>query len=148
LKQPLTGVRRGADCAGLLHSAGLRATAQRHRTLKVFMEADEPLSPEQAWKSMGASGADRATVYRTVRCLCSADILHHAYTVGRMSYYELADRCGDTACHPHFMCRSCGNVTCFDYSEAPRGYGVPAGYVVERQRLTLYGLCPGCMGGA
>ena len=136
--------RRIGDAGDLLRAAGLRSTPQRRRLLEVLADADRPASPEEIWERSGKESGDRATVYRVVHDLTGVGIVHHAYTIGRTSYYELSDHCGSVSCHPHFMCSRCGAVSCLYDVEPAALPDIGGGYVVERSKITLIGICPEC----
>ena len=130
--------------AAILREAGLRATVQRQEVLRALCASSEPLSAGQICRATARDAVDRATVYRVVNSLHASGVIHHAYSIGRASYYELADHCGSDACHPHFTCRLCGVTSCFYDVPVPLASGVPAGYRIERRKLMLLGLCPSC----
>lgn len=126
-----------------LKAAGLRATAQRNMILRVIAGASQPMSAKELFGHRRLKAVDRATVYRIVLSLEAAGIIHHAYSSGRTSFYEIADRCSERSCHPHFICKSCGAVSCLYESHVPH-MAVPKGYAVERSKMLLFGLCPVC----
>jgi len=134
---------RADDTSRRLNAAGLRATAQRNVILRVIARAAQPMSARELCRRARLSSVDRATVYRIVQSLEAAEIVHHAYTSGRTSFYEIADRCSKRFCHPHFICKVCGTATCLYGSHVPH-LTVPKGYAVERSKMLLFGLCPAC----
>lgn len=141
MRQPAARV---AAARARLHRAGMRATRARLALLAALAAARQPLSAGELRRRVRADGADRATVFRSVKSLLESGIVHRAYTEGREARYELADRCGSEACHPHFVCSGCGAAVCFYDVTARPATGVPAGFVVERRKLLLFGRCPRC----
>jgi Fe2+ or Zn2+ uptake regulation protein len=86
----------------------------------------------------------RQTVYDTLRLLCELGLVRRIEPAGSpAALYET--RVGDN--HHHVVCRSCGNVAdiacvtgaapCLDSSET-------AGFVVDEDEVTFWGLCPAC----
>ena len=135
---------RAGDVRALLNQSGLRATSARIAVVKVLIGQNSPVSPAQICRRLEGARVDRATVYRTVDALFESGLVHRAYSEGRTSFYELSDHCAEDACHPHFLCRVCGEATCLYEVEFTPPADVPSGFVVERRKLTLSGLCPAC----
>ncbi|MBN1808569.1 MAG: transcriptional repressor [Planctomycetes bacterium] len=127
-----------------LREAGLRVTRQRMKAMAAIGSAGRPVCAREVLESIGGGGIDRATVYRAVRDLEEAGLIHHSYSVGRTSYYESADHCGEDACHPHFRCRKCGKTSCLYDAVVGGQLSIPPGYKVERRKMLLIGLCPAC----
>ena len=123
---------------------GLRATTGRTALLAVLLEADHPLTHQEVLDRLPAGTMDRVSVYRSLHRLTEAGILHRAYVDGRTWCYETADRCGHNRCHPHFICRQCGTTTCMTDVVVPLARGIDKGYVPERQKVLIEGLCPRC----
>ncbi len=129
--------------AGLLRKSGLKATKGRVEVLTLFLEAGRPLAQMQIMDLLGMK-LDRASVYRTLSAFTDAGIIHMAYVDGRHRVYELPDKCGAQSCHPHFSCRGCGMTACLeDFHVHYRGT-LGKGFVAERQKVLIEGLCPDC----
>ena len=126
-----------------LKAAGLKATVQRNAILRTIAGSSQPMSAKELCEQKRLKSVDRATVYRIVQSLEATGIIHLAYTSGRTSFYEVADHCSKRSCHPHFICKSCGTVSCLYDSHVPH-MTVPKGYAVERSKMLLFGLCPAC----
>lgn len=137
---------RTGEVKALLNRAGLRATSARIAVVRVLAAQMSPVSPGQICRLLENAEVDRATVYRTIDALFDRGTIHRAYSEGRTSFYELSDRCEREACHPHFRCRRCGVVTCLYGVEVAPPSHMPGGFVVERRKMTLSGLCPDCSG--
>ncbi len=133
-----------SDVRQMLRRAGLRCTAGRQKVLAILMKARRPLSHAEVMQRLGKDKVDRVSVYRALHALVDAGLVHRALVHGRTALYETADRCTEQFCHPHFVCRRCGVTLCIagtlNYPRAELGRG----FVVERQRLLLEGLCPKC----
>jgi len=128
----------------LLKTHGLRRTRARLRILEVLKAARKPLSQAGILAHLGTPRPDRVSVYRALDAFVEAGFLHRAYVDDRTSMFELADRCGPTMCHPHFYCRKCREIFCLPDSKVPRISRLPKGFIVERQKVSLEGLCPKC----
>lgn len=83
-----------------------------------------------------------ATVYRQLNLLLSMGQLSALELPGQPLHYELTDR----GIHHHFVCRACGRV----YPVEARLESIqsmnPAGFILERCAVILYGRCRDCTG--
>ena len=119
-----------------------RNTPQKQAIRDAFLEADCPLSPEEALRSAqrGHPHLGIATVYRNIRALLADQWLEPVAVPGEGTRYEVAGK----AHHHHFHCRQCGRMyelgTCAD-TVLPR---TPRGFRVEGHELLLYGECGRC----
>lgn len=130
--------------ATMLHAAGLRNTRSRSAVLSVLLHASGALTQEQIAQRISQKPADKVTIYRTLESFAAAGLVHRAYLQHRAWHYELAHRCSDVQCHPHFFCRNCGAAQCLHDTQVPLVKGLEQGYLVERQQVRLEGLCPAC----
>ncbi|MDA8155652.1 MAG: transcriptional repressor [Actinomycetota bacterium] len=129
----------------LLRVSGFKATSGRVEVLGLFIRAGRPLSQMQIMEMLGPR-LDRASVYRILSAFTEAGLLHMAYVDGRHRVYELPDKCGHSHCHPHFSCRSCGMTACLEDFQVKCKGSIGKGFVAERQKVLIEGLCPGCKG--
>jgi Fur family ferric uptake transcriptional regulator len=132
------------DAAERLAGAGLKRTPRRRRILAVLIQAHRPISRAEVLRTLGDDAPDRVSVYRALEAFVVKGLVHRVYAGGRTWLYETADRCGADHCHPHFTCRSCGEVTCLLKVVVPVVRGLQGGYRAERQRVHITGLCPQC----
>lgn len=130
----------------LLNSADLHRTGPRVAILSVLLNAHKPLTQAQISTNLAPNAADKVTIYRTLERFCSAGLVHKAFMHKRAWHFELADRCTETQCHPHFTCKKCGVVSCLVDLPVSIVKGLKKGFVVHRQRVQLEGLCPRCVG--
>ena len=128
----------------LLRSRGFRATRGRMNLLSALMSARRPLIQAQILRRLRGTGFDRVSLYRALEALVGAGLIHRAYMGARTWAYETADHCGERLCHPHFTCRKCGTVSCLTGTMAPLARGLPKGYIIERQRVHIDGICGPC----
>ncbi|MHC4464097.1 MAG: hypothetical protein ACYS30_22105, partial [Planctomycetota bacterium] len=62
----------------------------------------------------------------------------------RAQHFELAHKCSENQCHPHFTCTSCGSTHCLTEMSPPMAKSPHKGFVIHRQQVRLEGLCPAC----
>jgi Fur family ferric uptake transcriptional regulator len=129
--------------SGLLRGGGLRATKGRVEVLELFFKAGRPLAQRQIMEMLRLK-LDRASVYRILNAFTEAGIIHRAYAGGRSRLYELPDRCGKHDCHPHFSCRGCGMTACLENYKIHYKGALGKGFVAERRKVLIEGLCPDC----
>jgi Fur family ferric uptake transcriptional regulator len=128
----------------ILLSAKLKRTEPRKTILRVLLKAEGPKSAEEILSTIGQSGPNKVTVYRTLESMAEAGIVHRAFIEGRSQYYETGDKCTEQQCHPHFVCIECGRTICLPEASVPMTTYAPAGFVIHRQQTRLEGLCPKC----
>jgi Fe2+ or Zn2+ uptake regulation protein len=130
----------------LLRSSGLRRTGPRVAILRVLMRAGKPLSQEKIAAKLGPAIPNKVTIYRTLERFCEVGLVHKAFMQERAWHFELADKCTESQCHPHFTCKKCGVISCLVGLPVSIIKGVKKGFVIHRQRVQLEGLCPRCVG--
>ena len=126
-----------------LRENGFKATKGRMEVLGLFFKAGRPLSQGHVMEMLGLK-LDRASVYRILNAFTEAGIIHMAYVDGRHRVYELPDKCGAHSCHPHFSCRGCGMTACLEDFQVHYKGTLGEGFVAERQKVLIEGLCPSC----
>nr|MDT0660296.1 Fur family transcriptional regulator [Micromonospora sp. DSM 115978] len=97
--------------AELLHSRGLRLTAQRQLILEAVLELRHA-TPEQVLTAVRevAAGVNITTIYRTLELLERLGLVRHTHLSHGSPTYHPA---GEDQ-HVHLVCRSCGEVDEFD----------------------------------
>ena len=130
----------------LLRSSDLRRTSPRVAILSVLLQAQKPLTQEQISASLAPTIPNKVTIYRTLERFCGAGLVHKAFMQKRAWHYELADRCTEEQCHPHFTCKKCGVISCLAGLSVSIVKGLKKGFVIHRQQVRLEGLCPRCVG--
>lgn len=103
------------DFPAQIRAAGLRVTTSRVAVLERLAAAKSPLSHADLAEQLVPKGFDRATVYRNLIDLAEVGIVARAELGDHVWRYEL--RRTDHARHiehPHFVCTTCGEVTCLD----------------------------------
>lgn len=127
-----------------LHSRGFRVTSQRMAILSVLGRAGTHLTPVQihARASRALPGLTGPTVYRTLDKLARTGVVWPLHLENGHLAYELAGRN-----HHHLVCTACGQEIEFPGMPLDAIYAkleASSGYVLNRDHLTLTGLCPKC----
>lgn len=131
----------------MLKAARLYCTEARMATLSVLAKAGGPLSHDEIAQRLGRERFNKVTIYRTLGSLLDVGLVHKAFVDKRACYFELADNCTESQCHPHLTCTSCGNTYCLTGISLPMVKSPQKGFVIRRQKVRLEGLCPMCAQG-
>lgn len=99
-----------------LREVGLRCTAARMAVLDHVMTATGPKTHAEVAEGLADRGFDRATIYRNLTELTEAKILSRVELGDHVWRFELkrGHDHGPGEDHPHFLCTSCGEVSCLD----------------------------------
>jgi Fur family ferric uptake transcriptional regulator len=129
---------------------GLPATAQRLAIAGLVLESDHHLSADDIARELAAKGtnASVATVYRTLELLLESGLVVERDLGEGFRRFEAAR---EPAQHEQLLCTTCGRVEEFIAEELERLTAVAAashGFVRERHRLVIYGLCRDCAAAA
>ena len=138
------GEEGGAETAGRLRAAGLRATAARRAVLAALESLGGHRTAEEVLEGAQAGGASvsRASVFNALRDLVAAGLALTVDTPGA-ARYEVA-----RPWHHHFLCRSCGrmsDVECVVGRKPCLRPDLP-GAEVDEATVLFRGLCPACAG--
>lgn len=128
----------------LLRQAKLRCTRGRVAILQVLSGAKKPLTRQQIASELGKKGLDKVTIYRALEGFVKGGLVHRAFLHNRTWHFELSDNCTENQCHPHFACTECGSTHCLTDIALPMTKSPYKGFVIDRQRVQLEGLCPEC----
>jgi Fur family ferric uptake transcriptional regulator len=130
----------------LLSSAGLRHTRARTVVLELLTQADRPLSHREIARSPEACRLDRVTLYRTLKTLEQAGLLHRVQGIDGVwrfrGHRAHSGKCGN---HIHFLCLECQQMSCLPEQPLP-WVEEPAGGEVFGKQLVVYGRCARCKG--
>ncbi len=129
----------------LLCSAKMKRTVPRRTILEVLLNAKRPKSADEIITAMSKRSANKVTVYRVLESMVGAGLVHRVFIHKRAEHFELADRCTEAQCHPHFTCVSCGAINCMAEVSMPIAKGLEKGFIIHRQQVHLEGLCPRCV---
>jgi Fur family ferric uptake transcriptional regulator len=138
-------VNRPETAKDLLAAAGVRATPIRRTVLSCLLRLGSPASHAELAARDDLGVLDRVSLYRTLRVLREARLVHAVQGVdGVWRYCAHAPRVGDCpGNHPHFLCQSCGRMWCLTGQRLPQ-VAVPADLEVRGKQLVVYGLCSPC----
>jgi len=129
----------------LIRSKSLRATGVRIDVLVALHEAATPQTHEQVMEQLRGMH-DKATVWRILADLTEAGLLRRMDLGDRVWRYELLDACRSiTDDHPHFLCESCGAVSCLPPLEirSPNG-SLPEALLGAEFKVRVMGRCGTC----
>jgi len=102
------------DLRDRLRTAGLRATGARVAVLEILLDSKGPLSHAEVYERVGDRGIDRATSYRNLIDLAEAGLVRRSDHGDHVWRFEWVGDAGphDVSEHAHFVCSTCGNVSC------------------------------------
>lgn len=103
----------------LVRAAGLRCTEARLAVLACLRAATGPLTHAEVADTLDHRGFDRATIFRNLTELTEAKLVTRVDLGDHVWRFEAkrhggADGHGHGGDHPHFVCMSCGEVSCLD----------------------------------
>jgi Fur family ferric uptake transcriptional regulator/Fur family zinc uptake transcriptional regulator len=126
-----------------LRAAGLKVTPLRVEVLSYLTDSARPMSHSEIQAAL--PGLDKVTLYRTLAAFVEADIAHQVQgTDGTWRFCaHIRDGGGCPGNHPHFLCSSCGIMTCLTDQVMPR-VDLPEGYTVSGKQLVIHGKCADC----
>ena len=99
-----------------LRQAGLRCTSARLAVMQHLIAARGPETHAQVSDALAHTGFDRATIYRNLTELTEARLAARVELGDHVWRFE-AKRAGGGHKgddHPHFVCTTCGEVSCLD----------------------------------
>ena len=134
--------------ATYLRSHNLPVTEQRLAVADVVLSADEHLSAEDVETRLVSRGVSvgTATVYRTLDVLVKSGLVVERDFGEGFRRFESARGMPH---HEHLICTVCGQVAEFRDERLERMTTLVAeahGYVRQRHRLVIYGVCAKCRG--
>jgi Fur family ferric uptake transcriptional regulator len=100
------------EARAAIRGVGLRATLQRIAVLEVLGRSERPLSPSEVRELLVAGANDRVTLYRNLLDLARAGLVRRVTLGGAAWRFEHVRELAHARPHPHFVCTSCGSVTC------------------------------------
>jgi Fur family ferric uptake transcriptional regulator len=131
----------------MLRSSGLRRTAPRVAVLQFLERAAAPLSHGEIAEELALLGFDRATIYRNLIDLVDAELVSRSDLGDHV--WRFALRRGDDGHgseHPHFLCVTCGGVTCLPGGTVRlvSSDGVPRAIASRAVEVQVKGHCDTC----
>ena len=137
------------DYSSLLAESGLGYTQNRHRVLEVIGINSSPLSAQQIFDILcRTDNINRVTVYRILDLLVEKGLVDRISSGSRSFLYGLAPNENHPA-HPHFYCKSCGNLECLNPQSLsvdllPMQRNFPG--LIENVEVRVDGVCKNCLG--
>ena len=101
----------------VVRDAGLRCTAARLAVLQHLLQARGPRTHAEVAASLADRGFDRATIYRNLTELTEARLVNRVELGDHVWRFEIRRPHaghGKKDEHPHFLCTTCGEVSCLD----------------------------------
>ena len=134
--------------SNLLEESGLGYTRNRHRVLEVVGNSGSPLSAQQIFDTLSRTDdINRVTVYRILDLLVEKSLVDRISGGGRSFLYGLAPNENHPP-HPHFYCKSCGNLECLNPQSLsvdlqPMERTFPG--MIENVAVRVDGVCKNCL---
>jgi Fur family transcriptional regulator, ferric uptake regulator len=136
------------DYSSFLQASGLGHTPNRQRVLEVIGDSSRPLSAQQIFDTLSPNdNINRVTVYRILDLLVDKGLVNRISGGGRSFVYGPAPNENHPA-HPHFYCKSCGNLECLN----PRSLNVDLHPMqrtfmglIEHVEVRVDGVCKNCL---
>jgi Fur family ferric uptake transcriptional regulator len=141
--------RAPSELGALLRSVGLRKTVPRVAVLQFLERSLTPLSHGEVAEEMAVLGLDRATVYRNLMDLVEANLATRTDLGDHVWRFELRrGEEGHAAEHPHFLCVSCGTVSCLPDGAVrlASARGLPRAIAAHAVEVQVKGECDACAG--
>jgi len=120
-----------------------RKTRQKDAIRAAFLEANRPLSPDEAL-ALAQKQVDAlsiATIYRNIGNLVEEKWLTEVPVPGGASRYEVSGK----GHHHHFQCNTCGTVHELEGCELVVRPKLPRGFRYASHEYFVYGLCADCV---
>ena len=129
-----------------LRKKGLQVTRQREEVLKMFLRADRHLSVEELYNIVKKkdSRIGQATVFRTLKLFCEANLAGEVDTGDKRTRYEV--KYGHQH-HDHLVCTNCGKyfeVMDPEIEQLQDKLCKKFGFQPQRHRMEIFGICKRC----
>lgn len=126
----------------------MEVTDNRRRVLEVVGNNGFPLSAEDIFNTLARSSTiNKVTVYRILDLMVLHGVIERISTGGRSFYYGLAPNDHHRP-HPHFYCKSCGQMNCLN----PESLGIHADSLwktfpgrIDKIEVRVDGICKNCL---
>jgi Fe2+ or Zn2+ uptake regulation protein len=134
------------DGLNILREAGISKTPQRLAVLNILLKSEAPLSVSCVRRLLAdKSSIDRVTIYRIISLFKKSGIIREITSPDSNNFIEMATY--ENPVHPHFSCRSCGELRCLEpltFSQSHQLISPKENYSVENIEINISGICPGC----
>ena len=135
-----------AALRAILKEHGMRVTAQRVAVLSVLSKQTGPLTHEEVMNQLDPGMYDKASIWRVLSDSANVGIVRRMDLGDRVWRYEMVDSYHTVEDeHPHFLCESCGEVTCLPPLEVRTKDGrVPEKLMAAEFHIRISGNCGEC----
>ena len=129
------------DLARMIHSSGIRVSAQRIAVLGFISNRKMHPTADEVYNALRLvyPSISRTTVYNSLHVLVESGLVKTLEIEAGVMRYDM----GAQERHGHFLCRKCGSV--FDIPFPP---GLPVfskdGFLIECEEWNCKGLCADC----
>lgn len=136
------------SCRKALRDAGLRATPARVAVLQLIRQMDRPLSHADVCEALGEVQWNRSTLWRNLCDLETAGLVQRRALGDRLYRFEQApsDDAHPMDAHPHFICVSCGDVSCLpeEMLTLSPPHALPRSVRAGQAEVQVRGVCDKC----
>lgn len=144
------GQARPSDDAlrDLMRARGLRATAPRLAVLQSLFGTLAPITHAELVALLGPSGWDRATIYRNLVDLTEIGLVRRTDVGDHVWRFELVrEGARDEGHHAHFVCDTCGDVTCLpsETVSLQTSSEAPSALRARNVEIQIRGRCDNCV---
>lgn len=122
---------------------GLRRSPCREAVIRLFESHHRALSDRELRDGVG-DAFDRTTLYRTLRTLEEANVIHRIVANSDLVKYALNDPLCPPDAHAHFVCEQCDGVWCLTQIE-PAKYILKRGFEAHSTECLVRGTCSECL---
>lgn len=132
------------ESKSLLRQAGLKSTMTRVAVLQQLWAETRPVSHSDLVQSLEHVG-DQATIYRSLVSFVESGLARVASTASGIARYEpIKEGEGSHEVHPHFVCKSCGVVTCLPKSTVTTTVDPLWRERLQQAQMQFVGQCTEC----
>lgn len=132
------------DLRDRIREAGLRATSARLAVLRILRQATSPLSHAEIAELLAEQGFDKATIFRNLTDFTECGLVSRSELGDHVWRFEAIDPNHPDDGHPHFVCTSCGTVSCINDRELEKSTRRSAQGVGRVIEVLLRGICRKC----
>lgn len=133
------------DAASILREFGLKQSAGRKALVEVLLKAEKPLSHKEICAKLAGLRYDPVSVYRSLEAFIDAGIVHRIEDDNHTWLFAFCTCSGESHCHPHFFCRSCGKCECLREYQVPEIPGLRENCIIEEKKFYIKGVCESCV---
>jgi Fur family transcriptional regulator, ferric uptake regulator len=128
-----------------IRGVGLRATLQRIAVLRVLADSATPMTHGDVSRRLSALDEERSTIYRNLLDLARAGLVRRVNRGDRTWRFELARDTPHARAHPHFVCTSCGTMSCLpELRVVARRVKSPTAIKLGQFEIHVRGICDSC----